>query len=201
MFLNPLMLVGVGAAVVPFVLHLLSRARYRDVDWGAMMFLQGADVRRNQSARFTQILLLFMRSAAIALLAVALARPVIRGKWVGQESETKMTAVLLLDCSASMGFDENGRTRFQMAQSAARQIIRGLRQGDRVALILMGAPAYRPANANRPAISAPSKRKSTRRSSPTGKRTWPSHWTSRRKCWAATPSPRTISTWSPTARR
>jgi hypothetical protein len=140
MFLNPLMLIGVGAAVVPFVLHLLSRARYRDVDWGAMMFLQGADVRRNQSARFTQILLLCMRSLAIALLALALARPVMRGKWAGQESEGKMTAVLMLDCSASMGFDENGRTRFQMAQAAARQIIRGLRQGDRVALLLMGAP-------------------------------------------------------------
>ena len=39
-----------------------------------------------------------------------------------------------------MGFDENGRTRFQMAQAAARQIIRGLRPGDRVSLILMGAP-------------------------------------------------------------
>ena len=46
MFLAPLMLVGIGAAVVPFVLHLLSRARYKDVEWGAMMFPSGADVRR-----------------------------------------------------------------------------------------------------------------------------------------------------------
>ena len=80
-------------------------------------------------------------SAVIALLAVAaLARPIVKGKWAGQEAEGRVTAALLLDCSASMGFDENGRTRFQMAQSAARQIIRALRPGDRVALILMGAP-------------------------------------------------------------
>jgi hypothetical protein len=132
------MLVGVAAAVVPLVLHLLSRARYKDVDWGGMMFLEGADTERRQSARFTQILLLLLRSLVIALLALALARPVVKGKWVGQESSGRVTAALLLDCSASMSFDENGRTRFQMAQAAARQIIRGLRSGDRVSLILMG---------------------------------------------------------------
>ncbi|HET6249002.1 MAG TPA: VWA domain-containing protein [Tepidisphaeraceae bacterium] len=140
MFLNPIMLVGVAAAVVPLVLHLLSRARYKDVEWGAMMFLDGADGARRQSARFTQIVLLVMRSVFIALLAIALARPLARGAWAGKESEGRVTAALLLDCSASMGFDENGRTRFQMAQAAARQIIRGLRPGDRVSLILMGAP-------------------------------------------------------------
>ena len=52
----------------------------------------------------------------------------------------RVTAALLLDCSASMGYDENGRTRFQMAQAAARQILRGLQSGDRVCLILMGLP-------------------------------------------------------------
>src|SRR4051812_48387339 len=113
MFLNAIMLIGVAAAVVPLVLHLLSRARYKDVEWGAMMFLEGADARKRQSARFTQMLLLVLRSVVIALLAIALARPIVRGKWAGQVSEGRVTAALILDCSASMGFDENGRTRFQ----------------------------------------------------------------------------------------
>ncbi|CAA9440331.1 MAG: hypothetical protein AVDCRST_MAG64-4111, partial [uncultured Phycisphaerae bacterium] len=39
MFANPYMLVGLSLAVLPVVIHLLSRARYRTVDWGAMMFL------------------------------------------------------------------------------------------------------------------------------------------------------------------
>ena len=140
MFLNAMMLIGAAAAVTPLVLHLLSRARFQNVDWGAMMFLAGRDNQQRQSARFTQILLLLMRSALIALLAMALARPVIQGKWAGQESEGRVTAALILDCSPSMAFDENGRTRFQMAQTTARQILRGLRPEDRVALILMGGP-------------------------------------------------------------
>lgn len=139
MFLNSIMLIGLGAAVIPLVLHLLSRARYRDVEWGAMMFLEGADARQRHSSRFNQWLLLLVRTAMIALLAVALARPVLRGKFEGQASGGRVTAALLLDCSASMGYDENGRTRFQMAQAAARQVLRGLRAGDRVSLLLMGA--------------------------------------------------------------
>ena len=134
------MLMGMGAAVLPIVLHLLSRARYRDVDWAAMMFLDGADAPRRRNSRFTQWLLLGSRSLVIALLAAALARPVVRGAWAGQRAAGHLTAALLLDCSASMGFDENGRTRFQMAQAAARQILRNLRPGDRVSLILLGSP-------------------------------------------------------------
>lgn len=139
MFLNATMLVCLGAAVLPLVLHLLSRSRYKDVEWGAMLFLEGMDNNRQRSAKITQWVLLAMRSALIALLAVAMARPILKGKWASQYSEGGLTATLLLDCSAGMGFDENGRTRFQMAQAAARQIVRNLRPGDRISLILMGA--------------------------------------------------------------
>src|SRR3954463_5151269 len=83
MFLNVLMLMGVGAAVIPLVLHLLSRSRYRNVDWGAMMFLEGVDVRQRQSTRLSQWLLMAVRAALVALLAVALARPVVRRDWAG----------------------------------------------------------------------------------------------------------------------
>ncbi len=145
MFLHPLMLAGLGAAVVPLLLHLLSRARYRDVEWGAMLFLGGADLQQRQSARLSQGLLLLVRMAMIAALAIALARPVLEGSLVGAEAG-KVTAVILLDCSGSMSFDENGRTRFELAQCAAEQILAAMRPGDRVALVPMGV-ASQPADA------------------------------------------------------
>src|SRR3954468_7915578 len=130
MFLNVLMLAGVGAAVVPLVLHLLSRARYRTVDWGAMLFLTGADARQRQSRRFSQLLLVLVRMGVVGLLAVALARPVVRGAWFGPAQGGRLTAAIVLDCSASMAYDENGRTRFELARGAARQEVAGLRRGD-----------------------------------------------------------------------
>jgi hypothetical protein len=139
MFQNVLMLMGLGAAVVPLVLHLLSRARYRTVDWGAMMFLRGADARQRQSTRFSQILLVSVRMALIALLAVALAKPVVRGSWIGAAQPGPVTTAIVLDCSASMAFEENGRSRFELARGAARQVLAGLRRGDRAILVLTGS--------------------------------------------------------------
>ena len=127
MFQNPLLLLGVGAAVVPLVLHLLSRARYRDVDWAAMMFLHGTDATQRQSSRLNQFLLLLVRGATVGLLAVALARPVLRDEWEGAAPQGEVAAAIILDCSASMGFSEAGRTRFDVAKAAIR-----VRTGPRV---------------------------------------------------------------------
>src|SRR3954464_3038356 len=81
-FQSPLMLLGVGAAVLPLVLHLLSRSRYRTVDWGGMLFLaMPGDTRQRRSARLHRWLLLLLRMAIIAALAFALARPVLPGRW------------------------------------------------------------------------------------------------------------------------
>ena len=70
MFLNATMLAGIAGALVPLVLHLLSRSRYRTVEWGAMMFLDGGDARVMQSARIKQWLLLLMRMGLVAALAM-----------------------------------------------------------------------------------------------------------------------------------
>ena len=137
-FHNFLMLAGAGAAVVPLVLHLLSRARYRTVDWGAMLFLRGAEARHRQSTRLKQLLLVLVRMAVVALLAVALARPIVRGAWAGDAQGTRLTAAIVLDCSASMAFKENGRSRFELARGAAQQVLAGLRRGDRAFLVLAG---------------------------------------------------------------
>jgi len=141
MFQNPLLLIGVGAAVVPLVLHLLSRARYRDVDWGAMMFLQGADSRQRQSSRISQFLLLLVRGLTVALLAVALARPILSDEWAGGAARGPVAAVIVLDCSASMGFDEAGNTRFTTAKAEARKVLEKLEPGDVASLVLVGAGA------------------------------------------------------------
>lgn len=138
MFLNPIMLAGIGGAAVPLVLHLLSRARYRSVDWGAMMFLFGSDARQQRSARLRQWLLLLMRMALVALLAIALARPMVGNALASVGQEGASTTVILLDRSASMGFDANGRSRMDDGREIVRQILEGLHKGDEAALITLG---------------------------------------------------------------
>src|SRR6185312_538877 len=77
-FSNTALLIGLAGAVIPLVLHLLSRTRYQTVDWGAMVFLQGLEGRAQYSARLNQILLLAMRMAMVGIVALALAQPVLQ---------------------------------------------------------------------------------------------------------------------------
>jgi Aerotolerance regulator N-terminal/von Willebrand factor type A domain len=139
MFLNPLLLACIGGAVVPLVLHLLSRARYRSVDWGAMMFLVGAEARQQQSTKLKQWLLLLLRMAIAAVLAIALARPALRGSLGGLAGAGRATAVIILDDSASMGYDQNGKTRLDQAREVVLQILAAMNRGDQVSLLLAGA--------------------------------------------------------------
>lgn len=148
MFENVIMLAGLGGAVVPLVIHLLSRARYRTVEWGAMMFLDGAPrARRPYVGRLREAALLAVRMAAVALLAVALARP-IAGDLAGAGGGGTMSAAaspaaergrvavaIVVDCSASMGHDDVGGSRIAQARAAVLQVLSGLRRGDRACLI------------------------------------------------------------------
>lgn len=137
MFLHPVMLAGIGAAVVPLVLHFLSRSRFRTVNWGAMMFLSDPDQRRFSTAGLRQWTLLFLRSAILVLLAITLARPVIAGWW-GNDAPHRLI-VLVIDCSASMAAPESaGRSRMELAKTAARRLLSRTQPGDLAAVIPMG---------------------------------------------------------------
>jgi hypothetical protein len=146
-FLNPLMLAWIAGAAVPLLVHLLSKSRYRSVEWGAMMFLPGVDAVHQQSARLKQWLLLAIRSAIVGLLAVALARPVFSGRYAslipaaGLTTGGQATVVIILDDSASMGYTQNGRSRLDQAKEVTLQILSGLKRGDQAALLLAGLPA------------------------------------------------------------
>ena len=136
MFINLIMLTGLAGVSVPLILHLLSRARYKTVDWGAMMFLLGTDRKQRRNSRIRQWLLLAMRMLLIALVAVALARPLLSKSLAigGAQAAT----VLIIDRSASMSIKENDQMRLDAAKTAAIQILSRLRRGDEVTLLTAG---------------------------------------------------------------
>ena len=137
MFLNLIMLAGIGGAVVPLVLHLLNRARYRNVDWAAMMFLDVGNARQRQSNRLKQWLMLLIRMALVALLAVTLARPLASANWtIG--GQMPALAVIILDRSASMDYQVAGKSRVDESREAVRQILATMKRGDEAALIVLG---------------------------------------------------------------
>ena len=66
---------GAVAAAGPIVIHLLNRRRFRVISWAAMDFLREAVKRNRRILKLRDILLLILRTAAVLLFGLALARP------------------------------------------------------------------------------------------------------------------------------
>ena len=133
-FLTPAFFVGLAAIAVPVLIHLIQRERKEVIQFPSLMFLRRIPYQSVQRRKIHNLLLLLLRCAAIALLALAFTRPFFT------QDPTKVSAaatgarevVLLLDHSASMGYGN----RMDKAREAARKVVSGLSGGDRATLIL-----------------------------------------------------------------
>ena len=100
-FLNPLFLFGLAAAAIPILIHLFTRRRPREVKFPSLEFLTEVHQSEIRRLRLKQWLLLLLRTLAIAAIALAMARPALKGS-IGWKSTAATTMVALVDVSGSM---------------------------------------------------------------------------------------------------
>ena len=136
-FLNLALLGGVAALAIPIIIHLFHKSRFQIVKWGAMHLLE-AVIRTNQRRiRIEQIILLIIRAAIPAILALCMARPVWKGaqKLLG---ESRTSTVILLDNSYSMAASRAGVSNFSIARDEAGRMLNELKRGSDAQVVLMG---------------------------------------------------------------
>src|SRR4051794_1687255 len=103
-FLVPSLLLGVLAAAVPVVIHLLHRQRTTPVPWGAMQFLLESPLRFKRRRKVDHWLLLLARMALLGLLGFLLARPLlIEGKYSPLSGNAATDIAVVVDHSLSSG--------------------------------------------------------------------------------------------------
>lgn len=137
-FLNPWLLAGLAGIGVPILIHLLNRYRHRELDWAAMELLRRALVVRARQIRIEDILVLVLRCLAVALIALAMARPTLRtgAVWFGREAQVGV--VLAIDASYSAAHRPGIHTRFDAAVQRVREVVKTLDAGNPVTLVRMG---------------------------------------------------------------
>src|SRR5204862_4970665 len=135
-FLNPLLLFGLGAIAVPIIIHLLNRRKFQKVIWAAMRFVKASVEQNQRRMRVEDMILLALRCLLVALLALALARPAILSKASDLFGQSKVTGVIVLDNSYSMGVSDGTMTRFDKARDAALAAIDSLPSGSATAVLL-----------------------------------------------------------------
>jgi hypothetical protein len=135
-FLNPIMLAGLIAVSVPIIIHLLNRRRFQKVVWAAMRFLKTSVEQNQRRMRIEDMILLALRCLLLALLALALARPAILSNANDFLGQSKVTGVIILDNSQSMGMSDGAATRFDKAKRAAEQALDSMPAGSATAVFL-----------------------------------------------------------------
>lgn len=135
-FLNPFMLFGLAAVAVPIIIHLLNRRKFQRVVWAAMRFLRVSVEQNQRRMRIEDLLLLMLRCLLLILLALALARPAIFSQASNVFGRSKVTGVIILDNSYSMGASDGTQTRFDRARAAAERVIDSMPAGSATAIFL-----------------------------------------------------------------
>lgn len=141
-FVNPALLAGTLLALVPLAIHLLNRQRYKPMPWAAMRFVLAAYRKTRRRAQLENLILLLLRMAAVALLALAIARP-----FVGDQSplaalaQSRRDLALVIDASASTGYRADMKSSFERIVERAREIVLELdaARDDRVRVIVASA--------------------------------------------------------------
>ena len=139
-FFGPALLVGLLAAAIPPILHLLHRRKIKVVRFPALEFIQRANRKTARRFRMKQILLMAVRSLLLAALAFALARPYVRhveaavSSGVGGDG----TTVFVVDASWPMSYRIDGdETLLDQARLQAGHILDQVR--GRAAVVVAGA--------------------------------------------------------------
>src|SRR5580704_2242762 len=78
-FSDPVMLAGLLAAGIPVALHLLNRIRSPIVPFPTLRFLRITAQKTSRRRQVQQYFLLLLRMAVFAMIAMAVAHPLIRG--------------------------------------------------------------------------------------------------------------------------
>lgn len=139
-FATPALLGFLALGLIPIIIYLINRQRYRRRPWAAMEFLLKAMKRHRRRLRLENLLLLLLRTLAILLFVFAMARPTITtdalpvlGRQVHQEA-------VIVDASGSTAARKTSRTTLEQSRELVRQLLLDLEPGDRTALLVGGLP-------------------------------------------------------------
>jgi hypothetical protein len=142
LFLSPMLLTGLLLASVPIIIHLLNRRRFRLVDWAPMKYLKLTIKKNRRRMRIEQFILLAVRTLAIIVLILAVARPVLSatglGSWLGARG--RAAKVIVIDDSLSMGYQADRRSAFEAAKEAATQLVKSVGPQDSLTVLTTSAP-------------------------------------------------------------
>ncbi len=120
-FLHPWMLLGLGAAAIPIILHLITRRRPPTVVFPAVRYLVDTAREHQRRLRLRNLLLLLVRTALIVALVLAASGPSVPVSGVPGHAPSAL--VVIIDNSVSSGAVAGGTAVVEQLRRAAATVI------------------------------------------------------------------------------
>lgn len=139
-FINPTVLIGLLAASIPIILHLINLRKLKTVEFSTLQFLKEMQKNKIKKIKLKQLILLILRTLLIIFIVLAFARPAINSTIPGFESFAKTSTIIILDNSFSLDLSDNNGNRFNQAKKTVREIISIMKEGDEAVIIEMANP-------------------------------------------------------------
>src|SRR5947208_9601050 len=119
----PFFVAGAIFAAGPLIIHRLNRRRYRVVQWAAMDFLRQALKRNRKILQLRDLVLLVLRTLAVLLFGVALARPYLASRQQQVDVRQSLHAIIIIDNSLSMAYESLEGSLLDKGKERARELI------------------------------------------------------------------------------
>ena len=115
---------GLPVIAIPAIIHLLHLRRQRKIAWPAMQFLLESQEQSRRWINLQEMLLLLLRTLALAIALLMLAGPTTRSGWLSPFVERPVHHLIVLDDSYSMTDRWADTSAWREAVAAATQLVR-----------------------------------------------------------------------------
>ncbi len=133
--LAPWALATAALLAIPIIIHLFKPRRVRQTPFSSLRWLHLSPQKLSRRIQWHQVLLFLLRAAFLALLVLALARPLLTAGGASGVRER----FIVLDVSHSMSYRASGQAPpIERAKELAADLIRRHQPGDRTAVLLTG---------------------------------------------------------------
>ena len=136
-FLNPSVLLGLLAATIPILIHILNFRKLKKVEFSTLAFLKELQKSKIKKIKIKQWLLLALRTLIIIFLVLAFARPALESTYFGGTTSTaKSSVAFVIDNSFSMSLIKNDGSLFNKCKMETKKIINQMQTGDEFYFII-----------------------------------------------------------------
>jgi hypothetical protein len=134
-FITPALLGGALLVGIPIVLHLIMRRQAKQFTFPALRFVERRRSLNQHRLRLRHLVLLALRCAVIAILALALARPVLRESSARGEEDGPIATALVFDNSLRMQYQHENQSRLERAKELGVWLVGQLPAGSPITVI------------------------------------------------------------------